>query len=334
MLGSVLSKPALEMLLGSARAWLTAEPVSLAAAQGCFKNPFAPAALCQCCVFNQPPRLLPSSLPEQGRKPTRSLQGLARRRHTPAAPSASSPSRPIHPIPAAVTATARTVPAAPCRPPLRRDQPRRRAPRWLPAAIPAWPPWVWRAWALASRPRHGRSPAAHRQEVAAEVEGRLFMLFFLYKSGRGWTIPDRTSCVCCALITGAARRTNTAALRPEGERGRGAAPLHRAHWGWPRGAEMGRRQPRIPGDTGRERAARLRSLPAPHTRPKMAAAPHPPASLAWGTFRQPPPQPPLAPPQRGRMGGASGDPRSARASLTARAKHGGAGGHLLKRGPC
>lgn len=47
----------------------------------------------------------------------------------------------------------------------------------------------------------------------------------------------------------------------------------------PRGAEMETRQPRIPGDTGRERAARLGSPPAPHTRPKMAAGP-PPSCLS------------------------------------------------------
>lgn len=60
--------------------------------------------------------------------------------------------------------------------------------------------------------------AAGRQEVPLAVEGRLFMLFFLYKSGLEWTIPDRTSCVCCSLITSSENRTNTADSSQRAER--------------------------------------------------------------------------------------------------------------------
>lgn len=146
------------------------------------------------------------------------------------------------------------------------------------------------------------------------------MLFFLYKSGRGWTIPDRTSCACCELITGAARRTNTAA--PRGRGGHGAGPPHRAHRGRPRGADTERRQPRVPGDTGRDRAARPGSLmsltPGLRWVGPAALPPH------RGTFWQLPLQPPLIPPRRGTLGTPTA-PGSC-------AKHGRAGGHLLKRG--
>lgn len=247
-MGSALGKPALETFLSSARAWLTT-----ATAKGCFKNPFALAALCQRDVFDQPLRLPPSSPPELGQKPTPTLWSLAWSGHTPAAPI--SPSHPPHPLCGDGHSSYGTcdVPVSPAVP---GAAPPPCSPM-APGAIPACLPWLWQAWASASHPRHGRLPAAHRQEVAAEVEGWLFMLFFLYKSGRGWTIPDRTSCVCCALITGAARRTNTAAPRPEGERGHGAAPPPRVPWGWPRGAKMDGRQPCVPRDMGKERAPHL-----------------------------------------------------------------------------
>lgn len=144
------------------------------------------------------------------------------------------PTLSIPPVPAAVTATAHAIPAVPRCPSPRWDGPRCHTALWPPAAIPPWPPWT-RSWAPSWHPPHGRPPAAHRQEVAAEVEGRLFMLFFLYKSGRGWTIPDRTSCVCCVLITGRCEENKHGCRRPRGERGCGAVPPRRAcqapRWG-------------------------------------------------------------------------------------------------------
>lgn len=173
----------------------------------------------------------------------------------------------------------RTIPATPRCPPPCRDRPCHCSAPWLPAAIPAWPPWA-RARLPASRPPHGRPPAAHRQEVTAEVEGWLFMLFFLYKSGRGWTIPDRTSCVCCALITGAARRTNTAAACPEG---RGAVGRHphpvpaRPQDG---GDTAGCHQGHVEGQAAKEEALPARLGSHLHRTTALKWLPPPPSHLA------------------------------------------------------
>lgn len=142
-------------------------------------------------------------------------------------------------------------------------------------------------------------PAAHGQEVAAEVEGRLFMLFFLYKSGWGWTIADRTSCVCCVLITGAATRTNTAAPRPERERARGAAGRHPHAVPTQNSHGALKRRGRSYTSLGTwEGAACPGWPPAPQARSKTAAAPILPPHWS-GTFRQPPP---LVPRWRGWLG--------------------------------
>lgn len=150
-------------------------------------------------------------------------------------PQPHNPSDPLHPThPTAVTATSHPIPAVPRCPSPCWDQLCCHTASWPLAAIPPWPPWSW-SWAPSCHPPHGRPPAAHRQEVTAEVEGRLFMLFFLYKSGRGWTIPDRTSCVCCELITGRCEENKHGRRRHRGERGCGAAPPYPAcqgpRWG-------------------------------------------------------------------------------------------------------
>lgn len=128
------------------------------------------------------------------------------------------PTLSILPVSADVTATAHPIPAVPRCPSPCWDQPCCHIASWPPAAIPPWPPWA-RSRAPFCHPPHGRPPAAHSQEVTAEVEGRLFMLFFLYKSGRGWTIPDRTSCVCCVLITGRCEENKHGRRGPRGEEG-------------------------------------------------------------------------------------------------------------------
>lgn len=132
------------------------------------------------------------------------------------------------------------------------------------------------------------------------MEGRLFMLFFLYKSGRGWTIPDRTSCVCCELITGLGEENKHG--RPEGERGGGAGPPRRAHPGRARGADTERRQPRVLGDTGRGQGCWPGLPPEPHCRPGMGGM-HP---TALGHILGAPPAATCHPPSKG----GTGDPHS------------------------
>lgn len=250
----------------------------------------------------QPSSRLPES--RAGPKPTQSSQGHAPKELRLLLPAVPAPhATPCHPMPSHPSIPPVALWYLGCPP----------VPRWLLVAPGGHPCPATPGPAAPSRcprcprcPQHGQLLAVHRQEVAAEVEGRLFMLFFLYKSGRGWTIPDRTSCVCCELIT-APRGEQT--RPPRGGEGHGAGPPRRAHHGgeaatspWGHGEGQGC-WPRLP--------------PEPHTRPEMG-----------GTHPTPPH------PSRAHFGSSHSHSPS-KGTPTAPgtcAKHGRVGGHLLKRG--